>query len=133
MVPSVSASKMYTKRCVSVNIMIIKRQSELLMTKCEDTYKKSPYTSYLRRIDFHFLHDAISKAQSILIEYDDHARSKTVSLDTTSHSVSMTQLIDYALGLPEKRMETLFHKENGPVHRNMVKARSAVKKANSCS
>ena len=103
------------------------------MTKCEETYKKSPYTSCLCQIDFHFLHAAISKAQSILIEYNDHARSKTVSLDTTSHSVSRTQLIDYALGLPEKRMDTLFHKENGSVHRNMAKTRSAVKKANSCS
>ena len=103
------------------------------MTKCEETYKKSPYTSCLCQIDFHFLHAAISKAQSILIEYNDHARSKTVSLDTTSHYVSMTQLIDHTLGLPEKKMDTLFHKENGPVHRNMVKVRSAVKKANSCS
>jgi hypothetical protein len=67
------------------------------------------------------------------MEYNDHTRSKMVSLDTTSHYVSMTQLIDHTLGLPEKRMDTLFHKENGPVHRNMVKARRAVKKANSCS
>jgi len=67
------------------------------------------------------------------MEYNDHTRSKTVSLDTMSHYVSMTQLIDHTLGLPEKRMDTLFHKENGSVHRNMAKTRSAMKKANSCS
>ncbi|MGZ4847857.1 MAG: hypothetical protein ACXV3E_08760 [Halobacteriota archaeon] len=45
----------------------------------------------------------------------------------------MTQLIDYALAQPEKRMDTLFHKENGRVYENMAKTRSAVKKADSRS